>query len=109
MQIPNISQPVVPIQKVSGYLLSLVHPAGKSKAKFFISQGFSQENPGTLREALMQHAFQEIEETEATPYGTKYIIKAEMATPKGSSPMVVSVWICESPLNQPTFVTAYPA
>ena len=43
-----------------------------------------------------------------TPYGQKYLIRAMLLGPSGSSSAVVSVWIVLTGEEFPRFVTAYP-
>jgi len=44
MFIPNADRVTVPKEKICGYLLSTSHPAGQSKAVFFLKFGFKVEN-----------------------------------------------------------------
>ena len=52
MELPNKSRAHVPLEKVTDYLLSGTHAVGKSKAKYFRSYGFSDENASDLAEGL---------------------------------------------------------
>ena len=40
-QLPRVANAILDNRKITQYLLSTVHPTGASKAKFFISFGFS--------------------------------------------------------------------
>jgi hypothetical protein len=61
----------VPKQKVTHYLLNPAHPAGGSKARFFLRFGFSVCEWHRLADALLLHAREnEVTELEKTPHGT---------------------------------------
>ncbi len=57
----------------------------------------------------LEYLTESVREIKDSPYGTKYIIKGMLNTPKGTSAIVETVWIIESGKRQPRFVTAYPA
>lgn len=38
----------IPIEKIVAYLLNPNHPKGGSKARFFLSFGFTREEPGVM-------------------------------------------------------------
>jgi hypothetical protein len=46
--------------------------------------------------------------TVESPYGVKYVIRANLKGPNGRSCELVSVWIVLEGENMPRFVTAYP-
>jgi len=46
----------VPRRKLTKYLLNPNHEAGRAKARFLLSKGFSPKDPATLEQALIQHA-----------------------------------------------------
>jgi hypothetical protein len=54
--LPNASRAVVPEAKITRYLLSETHPAGRSKARFFTAHGFSPAQWEVLATALPDHA-----------------------------------------------------
>ena len=56
MKIPHAKSSSIPDRKITGYLLSPAHPAGGSKAVFFIRHGFSIERWTELKSALLRHA-----------------------------------------------------
>jgi hypothetical protein len=49
VRLPNRQQAYVPDTKLTGYLLSLVHPVGRSKARFFRRFGFDDSNVEMLQ------------------------------------------------------------
>jgi hypothetical protein len=110
MRLPNGNQAYVPELKLTGYLLSLLHPVGKSKARFLRRFGFNDANVGALRGelvALAQRA--DVEKTKPTAHGTKYVLTGSLSTPVGRTVEVTTVWIIEAGAETPRFVTAYPA
>jgi len=110
MKLPNRTQAYVPERKLTAYLLSLSHPVGGSKARFFRKVGFDESNVEHLREELRmlaQHS--EIDEVEETPHGTKYVITGSLHAPDADAVTVRTVWMIERESNAPRFVTAYPA
>jgi len=83
---------------------------GKSKAKYFRSYGFSDENASDLAQGLLAIAQSApVESSERSPYGTKYIVDGELETPNGVMIQVRTIWIVEHGTEIPRFVTAYPA
>ena len=56
MSPPDFAGGIAAKAKVHGYLLSLLHPVGQSKARFFYQVGFTQGNWHLLAEALINLA-----------------------------------------------------
>ena len=91
------------------YLLSPTHAVGRFKAPFFAALGYTQDAWQQLSHDLRrQHLTLEADVGEATPYGQKYRIVAEIRGPSGRTANVVSVWIVLLGEDVPRFVTAYP-
>lgn len=110
MELPNKSRAYVPLEKVIDYLLSETHPVGKSKAKYFRSYGFNDENASDLAQGLLIIAQNfPVESSERSRFGVKYVLDGELETPNGDMIQVKTVWIIESGDDIPRFVTAYPA
>ena len=75
MKLPNAERAVVPERKIVAYLLNPTHPAGGSKAHFFLSFRFNAAHWRELADALAQHArANEVAETEQTPHGVRYVV-----------------------------------
>jgi hypothetical protein len=109
MRLPNAERAAVPQPKITGYLLSISHRDGRSKAAFFLRFGFSTNVWQGLAEALRQHAIDhEISGVEDSPFGTRYVIEGMIHSPDGRNPMIRSVWFIEAGEEAPRFVTAYP-
>ena len=109
MQLPHADEAVVPIQKISGYLLNDTHPDGRGKAAFFRSLGFRPAEPGVLQAGLLRLA-RDAEMREAvSPFGLKYVGIGSLDCPDGRQVRVVTVWMLREGAPPPYFVTAYPA
>lgn len=110
MELPTRELAYIPPLKVKAYLLSETHAAGKSKAKFFRSLGFTETNMILLERGLLSIAKTEtVKEAVTSVYGTKYMIEGPLETPSGRFAKVRTVWIIEGEDERPRFVTAYPA
>ena len=75
-----------------------------------MSLGYHPDNPDRLAADLLavaKNAADCLEEP--TPYGVKYVVTGEVATPTGRSARVVTVWIVDAGQSSPRLVTAYPA
>jgi hypothetical protein len=72
VRLPNAELATLPEQKITGYLLNPAHPAGGSKASFFLRFGFTKANWRRLAEALLRHAREnEVVEVAQTRHGTR--------------------------------------
>ena len=110
MRLPGAESAVVPTEKLTGYLLSLAHPVGRSKAVFFRSLGYDETNAELLATGLKAVAAgNDVAETEATEFGTKYAVEGPLDTPSGVTTTLRTVWMVRSGEVAPRFVTAYPA
>ncbi len=111
MKLPNYQQAIVPQKKITQYLLSLTHPDGKSKAKFFLKFSFTPDAWEIMASAFMKHiADHELVKIEPSPFGTRYVIECELITPDGRNPCVRSIWFIaiEDEDHIPQLVSAYP-
>ena len=111
MPLPDGRNPVpaVPDRKIGGYLLDANHRDGGDHARFFLSRGFTVEDPQPFITALLQHGRpDQFVRSEANRYVTKYVYEGPMPMPDGGSPQVRTVWklIDEGVLM--ALVTAYP-
>src|SRR5947208_2842102 len=97
-------------EKVTGYLLNLLHPDGASKAKFFASLGFSRDHWTGLADALRRLAeTAPVARSMESAHGQRYIVDGVLETPAGPSPWVRTVWIIDRGADVPRLVTAYPS
>jgi hypothetical protein len=107
MKIPHLQLATIPDRKITGYLLNPAHPAGGSKAAFFIRHGFSIERWSELKSALLRHAAEsEVVAQEQTRYGTRFVVDGPLKAPDGTLLNLRSAWYIESTI--PRFVTAHP-
>lgn len=109
MRLPGAHRAVVDPIKVRDYLLSLEHPVGRGKARFFLALGFSRSDWSALQRAFLAVA----EQSEAiplaeSPYGQKYEARAIIQGPRGQAAEVVTIWIVLADEDFPRLVTAYP-
>ena len=96
-------------RKLSNYLLSTTHDAGKFKARFLMRHGFRPEAPHVLREALLEHAASAgVSTTVETAFGLKYVVAGRLASPDGRDPLVLSIWFESTGDPTVRLVTVYP-
>jgi hypothetical protein len=109
MKLPNAHLAIVPERKVTLYLLNPAHPAGGSKAVFFLRFGFTIAEWQRLADALLRHAQEnEVVATEETRHGTRYALDGPLSAPDGTSLNVRSAWFIDTGNDVPRFVTAHP-
>jgi len=107
--VPNWHLAIVDKAKLTDYLLSPSHPAGRSKAEFLNRFGFEASNWQTLQETLLRHvADAEYATAMETQFGTKYMIEAGLEAPDGRRPYIRSVWFIEDGQQAPKLVTVIP-
>jgi len=111
MKLPRRKRALVPERKLTDYLLSMSHPVGRAKARFFRKLGFDTSNTDLLTDELLNLARHEhVVRSNKTEYGTKYVIDGLLSTPRGEEVPIRTVWIIEeSGQDVPRFITAYPA
>ena len=109
MKLPNAELAVVPERKMTHYLLNPGHPAGGSKAWFFLRFGFTVAEWQKLADALRRHAREnEVVETEQTPHGRRYVVDGKLIAPDGTGLNLRSAWYIDAAGGAPRFVTAHP-
>ena len=109
MKLPNAQSASVPERKVTHYLLNPAHPAGGSKAGFFLKHGFATVEWQELAKALLQIAHEnEVVETEMTPHGWRYVIDGHVTAPDGTDLNVRTAWYIDLVGAAPRSVTAHP-
>lgn len=109
MKLPNRQNAYVPKEKLLDYLLSETHIDGKTKAKFFGSIGFNENNTSKLEQALLKVATKNrVKSISESIYGIKYVIDGEIQSPTGKVANLRTIWIIEPNKKMPRFVTAYP-
>lgn len=110
LRLPNRDQAEVDQRKLTVYLLSVDHPEGRDKARFFAAIGFTPEQAELLEiglRSIAQH--QDVLRTVETRFGTKYVIDGLIEAPNGSLVRLRTVWHIDRSSERPRFITAYPA
>lgn len=109
MKIPGLDDAVISRAKITDYLLSTTHPAGRHEAAFFLGHGFAAESWKVLRDSLLDLARRhEVSEATTTAYGKKLVIDGDLSAPDGRSPRGRTVRVVEVGEDFPRFVTTYP-
>lgn len=109
MKLPNAQSATVPERKVTHYLLNPAHPAGGSKASFFLRFGFTVAEWRRLAEALLRHAREnDVVETEQTRHGARHVVDGPLTAPDGTRLNVRSAWYINPGGGAPRFVSAHP-
>jgi hypothetical protein len=109
MKLPNGGKAIVDERKIRQYLVSLSHPVGRFKAKFFASLGFGPDNWRELAAAILQVATtDDAQLVEDNEHGRKYLVSGTLTGPQARSAEVVSVWIVRVGDDVPRLVTVYP-
>jgi hypothetical protein len=109
MNLPNGHAAIVPMAKLTDYLLSVTHPDGQHKALFFRRRGFTQANRYLLWSELRSiAAFGRVVEQVEIEYGTKFVVIGTIKTPRRKQITLKTIWIVKSESTTPRFVTAYP-
>ena len=109
MKLPHADRLEITKAKVVQYLLSSTHRIGKGKAAFFSAIGFTIAHWKDLAHALEQHAQDNtVTFTDATAFGTRYVIEGSLVAPNGRELQVRTVWFIDKGDHAPRFVTAYP-
>jgi hypothetical protein len=107
--LPSADLAEIDPEKLHGYLLSLTHPVGRFKARFFAALGYAAERWQQLGSDLrIQHLTQDAQPGESMPDGQIYTVRAILKGPTGQSAVVLSVWFVPKAGGAPRFVTAYP-
>lgn len=108
-RLPNHDRAVVPEAKLTQYLLSHTHPAGRAKARFLGRFGFRADRWQELRDALLAHAVaNDVALARTTPFGAKFEIDGPLLAPDGRAPIVLVIWFIEAGDDAPRLVTLIP-
>jgi hypothetical protein len=109
MKLPNRELAEVPERKITHYLLNPGHPAGGSKAAFFLRFGFRMNDWEQLSVALLEHANEnDVATSHESDYGTRHVVEGPLTAPDGTRLNIRCVWFIEVGDKTPRFVTAYP-
>ncbi len=96
-------------RKITAYLLNPAHPAGGSKAHFFLRFGVTTAAWPELAVALVRHAQEnEVAEVEQTRHGVRYVVDGPVKAPDGRTLNIRCAWYIDTGSETPRFVTAHP-
>jgi hypothetical protein len=99
----------VPPPKLTGYLHSLTHSVGRSRARFTRALGFDEVSLHLLEQGLLAIArAEEVVASESSPHGVRDVVSGAVATPLGTDVRLRTVWTVEASPDRSHFVTAYP-
>jgi hypothetical protein len=109
MKLPYAAKARVDRRKVVEYLLSVSHPDGSSKARFFLRFGFRVEKWEVFARALRKHGRENLVSMSVeSAYGTRHSVDGPLETPDGRNPEVRTVWILAKRSRAPRLITAHP-
>lgn len=120
MKLPNRKNAIIGKRKLTHYLLSLTHPEGKSKAKFFRKIGFNEINVDKFEHALLKigrtnNVVAIKEETKVDKKTSevikiiKYDIDGLIKAPDGKKYKVRTGWAIDVKEGIPHLATALPS
>ena len=109
MILPNAENAYIDRSKIVDYLMSISHPDGRSKARFFMQFGFRVERWQELADAIRRVGVSNPVVTAVqSEYGARYTIDGLVQCPDGWAPKIRTVWIVESENAAPRLITAHP-
>lgn len=107
--LPNHEHAIVDSAKLRDYILSLSHPIGEFKARFFKKAGYNQNTWRALEKDIReQHLTKEAKKGPPSPFGQKYEITAPLKGPNNVVISVTSVWIILKGEDVPRLITLTP-
>lgn len=108
MRLPNGDLAIVPLARITDYLLNPSHPVGKHKARVFAGAlGMDMSAAGILEAWLQETARTgDAEPGVADAYGARFVITAQLRY-NGREAQVRTAWIVRTGQAQPEFLTAY--
>lgn len=108
-QLPNVNRAIIDPRKIADYLLDDTHPDGGPKARFLKRFGFSSNDPGSLRDALLSHAGRyDVSAEHVTKFGVIHEVVGRLETPDRRNPIVKVVWMTGTGADWPRLITLVP-
>lgn len=109
MTVPNADRAIIAVEKITGYLLNVLHKRGGPKARLLLSVGYRADVPQRLESDLRsQHLSLDVTRRSENPYGVVYEIDGPIETPSGRVVRFCSVWQIDTGTDVPRFITMYP-
>ncbi len=112
MKLPHREHAIVPIEKITEYVLDLAHEKGGPKARFFMRFGFTPDRPDVLAAALLEHGqTYDVEQIRDAFRERTYRIVGSLICPDERTPNVLTAWYIanDATIPIPRLVSAYPA
>ena len=107
MKMPGGDAAIVDRQKLTGYCLNPEHPRGKHKARVFATLGFTAENAGELRAALLRAAASgDAKPAASDQFGDRYVLEFEIEGPQAAG-IVRSTWIVRRGERAPRLTSCF--
>ncbi|MGB5241568.1 MAG: DUF6883 domain-containing protein [Prochlorococcaceae cyanobacterium] len=107
--LPHADHAIVDKAKICDYLLSVVHPVGRFKARVFISLGYTVENWTRLHDDLLTHGRTgTVLRIENNSYGMKVVISSTLVGSNGTSQPFKTTWLIPPFSVQPRLITEFP-
>ena len=108
MKMPGGEAAIVDRKKLTGYCLNPEHPRGKHKARVFAAAlGFTAENAGDLRAALLTAAATADAQSAASDrFGDRYVLEFEIKGPRGAG-ILKSTWIVRLGESTPRLTSCF--
>lgn len=111
MRLPNRKNAIIRREKLTNYLLSLVHPVGKYKAVFFRGIGFDDINVNMLEQGLYEIAQKNDVKSKRSSddmSGINYKVIGLLSAQDSKAYLLETVWYIKAGTKNPSFVTANP-
>src|SRR5436190_3832910 len=111
MKLPYKENTIIKREKLTKYLLNLIHPVGGSKAKFFRGIGFNNTNLEEFEQELYRIGKNENvkdQKLSEDSNGINYMIIGSVQAPDGNTYSIGTVWYIKTGTQNPSFITAYP-
>ncbi len=99
---------IIQPEKVRDYLLSPLHLAGRQKATFFSSLGYSRDSWEILEKDIRNLLVVAADAVKSTKHGQKFAVRGNLRGPNGREARVVTIWIILNGESTPRLVAAYP-
>ncbi len=108
-QLPSSDFAWVEEVKIKSYLLNLEHEQGGSKAKFFLSRGFTADEWKNFHDALItQGKSNPVVKVTTDKFGSRYVVDCNCPTPDKRNPCIRTVWELKEDETRPRLITAHP-
>jgi hypothetical protein len=108
LKLPNHERAVIAPEKLSDYLLNVMHKRGGTKAKLLARFGYTANDWRQLEADLRAHLNEEVDAVRLTDYGVRYEMRMVLQTPVGKSLSVRTIWQIDDGTDDPRLITLYP-